>query len=75
MKCNWKTMAAVALALVAVIALGYCAFPPLRGTLATLAVIASVFICPLSMMFMMRGVRSHTGGPATRARVTDEAKH
>ncbi|KWB22461.1 DUF2933 domain-containing protein [Burkholderia ubonensis] len=75
MKCNWKTMVAVVLALVTVITLGYWAFPPLRGPLATLAVIASGFICPLSMIFMMRGTQFHADGSGVDARLTDRAEH
>lgn len=75
MKCRWKTMVAIGFALVAVIAVAYWAFPPLRGSLATLAVIASAFICPLSMIFMMRGMQSHTDAPDTGARLTDKAEH
>ena len=75
MKCKWKTMVAVGSALVAVIALGYWAFTPLRGPLATLAVIASGFICPLSMIFMMRGMQSHADGSGVDTRLTDKAEH
>ncbi|KWF31671.1 hypothetical protein WL88_10500 [Burkholderia diffusa] len=68
-------MVTVAFALVTVIALGYWAFPPLRGPLATLAIVASAFICPLSMIFMMRGTQSHADGSGVDARLTDRAEH
>ncbi|KWE60391.1 hypothetical protein WM16_30480 [Burkholderia ubonensis] len=74
MKCNLKTMVTIALVLVAAIAIGYWALPQSRSVLATLAVIAGAFICPLSMLFMMRGMHSHTDAHDQGGRLNDEAK-
>jgi hypothetical protein len=63
MKCNTKTMVTIALALALVLSLGYWALPQIRGALGTFIVIASALICPLSMLFMMRAMQSHTDSP------------
>lgn len=60
MKCNTKPMAATALALALVLTIGYWALPDIRSGIGTLIAIASVLICPLSMLFMMRGMQSHS---------------
>ncbi|WP_353477583.1 DUF2933 domain-containing protein [Escherichia coli] len=36
---------------------------------------ASGFICPLSMIFMMRGMQSHADGSGVDTRLTDKAEH
>jgi hypothetical protein len=53
-------MAATALALALVLTIGYWALPDIRSGIGTLIAIASVLICPLSMLFMMRGMQSHS---------------
>ncbi|MFM0758164.1 MULTISPECIES: DUF2933 domain-containing protein [Paraburkholderia] len=74
MKCNTKTMVATALALALVLALGYWALPQLRGALGTFIVIASALICPLSMLFMMRAMQSHTDSQEKPGHVVDKSK-
>ncbi|KAK47019.1 hypothetical protein BG58_07545 [Caballeronia jiangsuensis] len=63
MKCNTKTMVAIALALALILAIGYWALPQIRGTLGTFIAMASVLICPLSMLFMMRGMQTPVDRP------------
>lgn len=58
MKRNAKTIAMAAFGLVALVVLGYWALPQFRGSLLNLIVLACLVICPLSMLFMMRGKRS-----------------
>ncbi|MDR5743523.1 DUF2933 domain-containing protein [Caballeronia sp. LZ029] len=53
-------MVTIALALALIIAIGYWALPQIRGTLGAFIAMASVLICPLSMLFMMRGMQTHT---------------
>lgn len=72
MKCNLKMMVSIALTLAVAIAIAYWAVPQLRGAFSTLAVIASAFVCPLAMMFMMRGMQSHAGSDVTAPRATDK---
>lgn len=74
MKCNMKTMVATALVLALVLALGYWALPQLRGALGTFIVIASALICPLSMLFMMRAMQSHTDSQEKPGHVVDTSK-
>ncbi|SOF01842.1 Protein of unknown function [Burkholderia sp. OK233] len=74
MKCNTKTMVTTALALALVLALGYWALPQLRGALGTFIVIASALICPLSMLFMMRAMQSHTDAQEKPGHVVDKSK-
>lgn len=64
MKCKAKTMVTIALALAPILAIGYWALPQIRGQFGTFIAMASVLICPLSMLFIMRGMRSRTEGPA-----------
>ncbi|MFM0173608.1 DUF2933 domain-containing protein [Paraburkholderia sediminicola] len=74
MKCNTKTMVATALALALVLALGYWALPEIRGALGTFIVIASALICPLSMLFMMRAMQSHTDSQEKPGHVVYKSK-
>jgi uncharacterized membrane protein YfcA len=55
MKRNAKAIAMAASGLVATVVLGYWALPQFRGSLLNLIVLACLVICPLSMLFMMRG--------------------
>lgn len=74
MKCNTKTMLAIALALVFAAIVVYWALPQLRGSLSALAVVASALICPLSMLFMMQGMQSRTGEENHKSLETEERK-
>lgn len=59
MKCNTKTMVATALTLALILTIGYWALPQFRGALTSFIAIAVALVCPLSMLFMMRGMQSH----------------
>jgi hypothetical protein len=74
MKCSLKVMVSIALTLAIVVAIGYWALPQLRGTISTLAIVASAFVCPLTMMLMMRNMPAHAGRDDTATRTADETK-
>lgn len=73
MKCNTKTMVAIALAFALILAIGYWALPQIRGALGTFIVMASALICPLSMLFMMRGMKSHTDSPEKSGQAVEKS--
>ncbi|WP_246258023.1 DUF2933 domain-containing protein [Pararobbsia alpina] len=52
-----KTMLTIALALALLLAVGYWVLPQFRGALTTFILVACSLACPLSMLFMMRGMR------------------
>ncbi|MFM0388396.1 DUF2933 domain-containing protein [Paraburkholderia dipogonis] len=58
MKRNAKAIVAAASGLVALVVLAYWALPQFQGSVLNLIVFACLVICPLSMLFMMRGKRS-----------------
>jgi hypothetical protein len=45
-----------------VLAVGWFAFPQVRANIVALAPFAMIFICPLAMLFGMRGRGGHGGG-------------
>uniref|UniRef100_UPI003F64A6C0 DUF2933 domain-containing protein n=1 Tax=Burkholderia cepacia TaxID=292 RepID=UPI003F64A6C0 len=51
-----KPMLFIALTLAIVVALGYWALPQFRGLISTQAVVACAFVCPVTMMLMMRSM-------------------
>ena len=59
-------MLTIALALALVLAVGYWALPQLRGSLTTFILVACSLLCPLSMLFMMRGMQSGAYKPDAR---------
>jgi hypothetical protein len=65
-KCNTKTMLTIALTFALVLAVGYWALPQFRGSLTTFILAACSLACPLSMLFMMRGMRSGADRPDAR---------
>ncbi|BBQ03424.1 hypothetical protein BSFA1_85520 (plasmid) [Burkholderia sp. SFA1] len=73
MKCNTKTMVALALALTLILTVGYWALPQIRGRIDTFIAIASVLVCPLSMLFMMRGMQSHTDSSEKSAQAAEKS--
>jgi uncharacterized membrane protein YqjE len=67
MKHNTKAIAMTAFGLVALVVLGYWALPQFRGSWLNLIVLlACLVICPLSMLFMIRGSRSDRDKPDHR---------
>ncbi|BBU30197.1 hypothetical protein BTHE68_39310 [Burkholderia sp. THE68] len=50
-------MVTIALAFALILAIGYWELPQIRGELGRFIAMASVLICPLSMLFMMRGMQ------------------
>ncbi|ADG20927.1 DUF2933 domain-containing protein [Paraburkholderia atlantica] len=57
MKRNVKATVPMVLGLVVLVALGYWLLPRLGVSWLNLIVFACVVVCPLSMLFMMRGKR------------------
>jgi hypothetical protein len=57
MKCT-KTMLTTGVALLAVLALAYAALPQFRTLVLGLGPYLLILLCPLSMLFMMIGMRS-----------------
>lgn len=66
MRCNTKTMLKVAAGLGLLAVLGYFAFPQFRAFLVASLPVLLTLLCPLSMIFMMKGMNSHQ--PATEAK-------
>ncbi|CAP44929.1 DUF2933 domain-containing protein [Bordetella petrii] len=56
MQCSKKTMAYVAVGVVAAIAAAYALLPGMRETLLGVAPLLLVLVCPLSMLFMMKAM-------------------
>ncbi|WP_250478270.1 DUF2933 domain-containing protein [Caballeronia sp. INML1] len=73
MKCNTKSMVTIALALALILAIGYWALPQIRGEFSTFVAMASVLICPLSMLFMMRGMQTPVDGPEKHAQAVGKS--
>ncbi|GJH28584.1 DUF2933 domain-containing protein [Caballeronia novacaledonica] len=73
MKCNTKTMVTIALALALILAIGYWALPQIRGELSTFIAMASVLICPLSMLFMMRGMQTPVDRPEKPSQAVEKS--
>jgi hypothetical protein len=74
MKCNTKTMVTTGLAFALVLALGYWALPQFRGSLTTFILVACSLACPLSMLFMMRGMQPGAGKPDARDETVREQR-
>lgn len=74
MKCNTKTMVVTALALALILAIGYWTLPQFRGALTSFISIAIALVCPLSMLFMMRGMRSHADSRDKVVPVSDKTR-
>lgn len=58
MKCT-KTMLATGAVMLAVLAIAYAALPQFRALVVSAAPILLFLLCPLSMLFMMKGMHSH----------------
>lgn len=58
MKCNMKTMVKTGLGLGAVVAVAYATLPVAREWIAAGAPFLFFLICPLMMVFMMKGMQS-----------------
>lgn len=60
MKCT-KSMLTIGAGLFAVLAIAYVALPQFHTFVLSVAPFLLFLICPLSMMFMMKGMNSHQG--------------
>ncbi|MBB5428312.1 hypothetical protein HDG40_006499 [Paraburkholderia sp. JPY158] len=74
MKCDTKTMAAVAVICALALVVAYWALPQLRGSLTTPVVAVSALACPLSMLLMMRSMHSHVNSEPGPSPAMDEVK-
>jgi Protein of unknown function (DUF2933) len=59
MKCNTKTILFTGIGLFAALAAVYVALPQFRALELSAAPFLLFLLCPLSMMFMMKGMSSH----------------
>ena len=59
MKRNVKATVTIVLGLVVLVALGYWLLPQFGVSWLNLIVLACLVVCPLSMLFMMRGKRQN----------------
>lgn len=62
MKCNLKTMAALAAALLAILAVAYSAFPAAQAFILASAPLLVALICPVVMAVTMLTMRGHGRG-------------
>ncbi|MDT8840167.1 DUF2933 domain-containing protein [Paraburkholderia fungorum] len=63
MKRNVKATVTMVLGLVVLVALGFWLLPQFRVSWLNLIVLACLVVCPLSMLFMMRGKRPDRDRP------------
>jgi len=61
MKCNMKTMLTTGIVLLVVLAGAYAALPQFRTLVLSLGPSLLFLLCPLSMIFMMKGMMSNKG--------------
>lgn len=73
MKCDMKTMLKVALGLGVAIAVAYATLPVAREWIVASAPFLFFLICPLMMVFMMKGMQSCDKGQRTEKDQTDNA--
>ncbi len=73
MKCDMKTMLKTGLGLGIVIAVAYATLPAAREWIAASAPFLFFLICPLMMVFMMKGMHSCDKGPKTEKDQADKA--
>jgi len=73
MKCNTKTMVATALTLALILTIGYWALPQFRGSLMSFIGVAIALVCPVSMLFMMRGMQSRADSRDKVVPVSDKS--
>ncbi|QEZ48987.1 DUF2933 domain-containing protein [Cupriavidus oxalaticus] len=59
MKCNTKTMIAVGVALLAMLAAAYAVWPPIRALVLGIGPYFLLLLCPLSMWLMMKSMGAH----------------
>lgn len=71
MKCSLKTMASLAAALLAVLAIAYVAFPAAQAYIVTSAPILLALICPLTMIAMMLTMRRQAASAPDAAPTAD----
>ena len=74
MKCNTKTMATMGIALVAILAIAYAIFPPVRTFVLGIGPFLLILICPLSMWLMMKGMNDQEGQHRPTPEQTPEQK-
>lgn len=58
--CSFKTMMKMALGIGLLLIIGYLAFPAFQTRIAAAAPLLFVLLCPLSMIFMMKGMNHST---------------
>ncbi|MGX0939636.1 DUF2933 family protein [Cupriavidus metallidurans] len=59
MKCNTRTMVATGGALVAILAIAYVVFPPVRALVLGVGPYLLILLCPLMMWLMMKSMSAH----------------
>ncbi|WP_240691008.1 DUF2933 domain-containing protein [Burkholderia cepacia] len=64
----------IALTLTLVVAIGYWALPQFRGMISTLAVVACAFVCPVTMIFMMRSMPTDSDPAGVAHQAADETR-
>lgn len=80
MRCDVKTMLKGGLGLAALIAVAYAALPVAREWIVAVSPFLFFLICPLMMLFMMKGMQSYHSdngsekGEPTQAQIPEETK-
>ena len=67
MKCDTKTMVRTGIGIGAVLVVAYFALPAFRAWIVASAPILLSLICPLSMLFMMKGMNACNKEPDVKA--------
>lgn len=73
MKCDMKTIVKLVIGLGAVFAVAYAALPDARAFILSISPLLLVLICPVAMLFMMKGMRDNNKDMSSKPRENEAA--